>query len=115
MPSTTSEELFAHNFPNGVRTIRNCRTNSSSGNLNYPSCAYPKNLAKTAILDEPEKSDPHAHRDRGVLLLCSSFFYFIDDTHGYKPVDTSVAIDQINDDDVKSAQIDDRERRCGSS
>ena len=46
-----------------------------------------------------------------VLLLCWSFFYFSDDTRGYKPVDTSVAMAQINSDNVKSAQIDDREQQ----
>ncbi|WP_421843733.1 ATP-dependent zinc metalloprotease FtsH [Mycobacterium sp.] len=46
-----------------------------------------------------------------VVLLGWSFFYFSDDTRGYKPVDTSVALAQINDDNVKSAQIDDREQR----
>jgi cell division protease FtsH len=46
-----------------------------------------------------------------VLLLGWSFFYFGDDTRGYKPVDTSVAVAQINGDNVKSAQIDDREQQ----
>ncbi|MBS4727693.1 ATP-dependent zinc metalloprotease FtsH [Mycobacterium sp. SM1] len=46
-----------------------------------------------------------------VLLLGWSFFYFGDDTRGYKPVDTSVAVAQINADNVKSAQIDDREQQ----
>jgi cell division protease FtsH len=46
-----------------------------------------------------------------VLLLGWSFFYFSDDTRGYKPVDTSVAVAQINSDNVKSAQIDDREQQ----
>ena len=46
-----------------------------------------------------------------VLLLGWSFFYFGDDTRGYKPVDTSVALAQIHDDNVKSARIDDREQR----
>ena len=32
-----------------------------------------------------------------VLLLGWSFFYFSDDTRGYKPVDTSVAIAQIDE------------------
>src|SRR5208337_3914017 len=32
-----------------------------------------------------------------VVLLGWSFFYFSDDTRGYKPVDTSVAVAQIND------------------
>ena len=46
-----------------------------------------------------------------VLLLGWLFFYFSDDTRGYKPVDTSVAMAQINSDNVKSAQIDDREQQ----
>jgi cell division protease FtsH len=46
-----------------------------------------------------------------VLLLGWLFFYFSDDTRGYKPVDTSVAIAQINSGNVKSAQIDDREQQ----
>jgi cell division protease FtsH len=46
-----------------------------------------------------------------VLLLGWSFFYFSDDTRGYKPIDTSVAMAQINSDNVKSAQIDDREQQ----
>ena len=46
-----------------------------------------------------------------VLLLGWSFFYFSDDTRGYKPVDTSVAMAQINSDNVNSAQIDDREQQ----
>ncbi len=46
-----------------------------------------------------------------VLVLGWSFFYFSDDTHGYKPVDTSVAMAQIKSGNVKSAQIDDREQQ----
>jgi cell division protease FtsH len=46
-----------------------------------------------------------------VLLLGWSFFYFSDDTRGYKPVDTSVATAQIKSGNVKSAQIDDREQQ----
>lgn len=46
-----------------------------------------------------------------VLLLGWSFFYFSDDTRGYKPVDTSVAMAQISGDNVNSAQIDDREQQ----
>src|SRR5215813_8315892 len=46
-----------------------------------------------------------------VLLLGWSFFYFSDDTRGYKQVDTSVAVAQINSENVKSAQIDDREQQ----
>jgi cell division protease FtsH len=39
------------------------------------------------------------------------FFHFSDDTRGYKPVDTSVAMAQINADNVKSAEIGDREQQ----
>jgi cell division protease FtsH len=46
-----------------------------------------------------------------VLLLGWLFFYFSDDTRGYKTVDTSVAVSQIDSDNVKSAQIDDREQQ----
>ena len=46
-----------------------------------------------------------------VVLLGWSFFYFSDDTRGYKPVDTSVAMTQITGGNVKSAQIDDREQQ----
>ncbi|VEG38496.1 ATP-dependent metalloprotease FtsH [Mycolicibacterium flavescens] len=46
-----------------------------------------------------------------VLLLGWSFYYFSDDTRGYKPIDTSVAVAQITGDNVKSAQIDDREQQ----
>jgi cell division protease FtsH len=46
-----------------------------------------------------------------VLVLGWSFFYFSDDARGYKPVDTSVAMAQIKSDNVKSAQIDDREQQ----
>ncbi|OBB75375.1 ATP-dependent zinc metalloprotease FtsH [Mycobacterium sp. 852014-52144_SCH5372336] len=46
-----------------------------------------------------------------VLLLGWSFYYFSDDTRGYKPIDTSVAVAQITSDNVKSAQIDDREQQ----
>src|SRR5512143_1814048 len=46
-----------------------------------------------------------------VLLLGWSFYYFSDDTRGFKPVDTSVAMAQIKGDNVKSAQIDDREQQ----
>jgi cell division protease FtsH len=46
-----------------------------------------------------------------VLLLGWSFYYFSDDTRGYKPVDTSVAMAQISSDNVNSAQIDDREQQ----
>jgi len=46
-----------------------------------------------------------------VLLLGWLFFYFNDDTRGFKPIDTSVATAQISADNVKTAQIDDREQQ----
>ncbi|TDH56308.1 ATP-dependent zinc metalloprotease FtsH [Mycobacterium eburneum] len=46
-----------------------------------------------------------------VLLLGWLFFYMSDDTRGYKPVDTSVALAQIDAGNVESAQIDDREQQ----
>ena len=46
-----------------------------------------------------------------VLLLGWLFVFFSDDTRGFKPIDTSVAVAQINADNVKSAQIDDREQQ----
>ncbi|BDX30033.1 ATP-dependent zinc metalloprotease FtsH [Mycobacterium antarcticum] len=46
-----------------------------------------------------------------VLLLGWVFFFFSDDTRGYSPVDTSVAMSQINGDNVNAAQIDDREQQ----
>ncbi|WP_347222094.1 ATP-dependent metallopeptidase FtsH/Yme1/Tma family protein [Mycolicibacterium poriferae] len=46
-----------------------------------------------------------------VLLLGWLFFRISDDTREYTNVDTSVAVAQINDDNVTSAQIDDREQQ----
>ena len=46
-----------------------------------------------------------------VLLLGWLFIYFSDDTRGFKPIDTSVAVSQINADNVKTAQIDDKEQQ----
>jgi cell division protease FtsH len=47
-----------------------------------------------------------------VVLLAAWFFYYLsDDTRGYAQVDTSVAVSQINSDNVNSAQIDDREQQ----
>jgi cell division protease FtsH len=46
-----------------------------------------------------------------IFIVVWSLFYFTDDTRGYTPVDTSVAVSQINADNVKSAQIDDHEQR----
>ncbi|ODR06172.1 cell division protein FtsH [Mycolicibacillus koreensis] len=48
----------------------------------------------------------------GVLVVLGwSIFYLSDDTRKFKPVDTSVAITQIAEDNVESAQIDDREQQ----
>ncbi|OBJ70619.1 ATP-dependent zinc metalloprotease FtsH [Mycobacterium sp. 1274756.6] len=46
-----------------------------------------------------------------VVLVGWSFFYLSDDTRKFKPVDTSVAVAQIAEDNVESAQIDDREQQ----
>jgi cell division protease FtsH len=46
-----------------------------------------------------------------VLLLGWSFFYFSDDTRGYKPVDVGGDGPDQQRDNVKSAQIDDREQQ----
>src|SRR6185312_15821302 len=40
-----------------------------------------------------------------VVVLGWSFFYFSDDTRGYKPVDTSVAMAQINGDTDNSDKV----------
>jgi len=46
-----------------------------------------------------------------VVLIGWAFFHFGNDTRTYKSIDTSVAMAQIRDDNVKSAQIDDREQQ----
>ena len=46
-----------------------------------------------------------------VLLGAWLFYFFSDDKRGFHPVDTSVAMAQINSDNVKNAQIDDREQQ----
>jgi cell division protease FtsH len=46
-----------------------------------------------------------------ILLLGYLFYYFSDDTRSFTPVDTSVAVAQINADNVNSAQIDDVEQQ----
>ncbi|HSA41253.1 MAG TPA: ATP-dependent metallopeptidase FtsH/Yme1/Tma family protein, partial [Mycobacterium sp.] len=46
-----------------------------------------------------------------LLVVGLLIFYFSDDTRGYKPVDTSVAVAQIAENNVESAQIDDREQQ----
>jgi len=47
-----------------------------------------------------------------VLLLGWSFFYFSDDTRGYKPVDTSVAMTQINNGNVSSGSASGGNNTC---
>ncbi|WP_460868454.1 ATP-dependent zinc metalloprotease FtsH [Rhodococcus aerolatus] len=46
-----------------------------------------------------------------ILLLFVAFSYFSDSTRGYTTVDTSTAVAQIADGNVKDAQIDDREQQ----
>ena len=46
-----------------------------------------------------------------VVMLGWLFFCFSDNTRSYRLVDTSAALAQITDDNVKSAQIDDREQQ----
>ncbi|QCQ93532.1 ATP-dependent zinc metalloprotease FtsH [Rhodococcus sp. SGAir0479] len=47
----------------------------------------------------------------GVLLVIYAFSYFGNDTRGFKSVDTSVAISQLDAKNVEKAQIDDREQQ----
>ncbi|MEU7139140.1 ATP-dependent zinc metalloprotease FtsH [Nocardia sp. NPDC046473] len=48
----------------------------------------------------------------GILLVIYAFSYFGNDTRGWKSVDTSVALSQLNDkSNVKNVQIDDREQQ----
>lgn len=47
----------------------------------------------------------------GVLLVIYAFSYFGNDTRGFKSVDTSVAIAQLDAKNVEKAQIDDREQQ----
>ncbi len=47
----------------------------------------------------------------GVLLIIFAFSYFSDSTRGYHSVDTSVALQQLTDGNVTTAQIDDREQQ----
>ncbi|MEU8897684.1 ATP-dependent zinc metalloprotease FtsH [Nocardia sp. NPDC048505] len=48
----------------------------------------------------------------GILLVVYAFSYFGNDTRGWKNVDTSVALAQLNDKgNVKNVQIDDREQQ----
>ena len=46
-----------------------------------------------------------------ILLLLYAMTTLADDTRGLRDVDTSVALEQISDGNVESAQIDDREQR----
>ena len=46
-----------------------------------------------------------------LLIALYAFTFLTDDTRGYEPADTSVAIQQLQDGNVKEAQIDDREQR----
>ncbi|QBJ97047.1 ATP-dependent zinc metalloprotease FtsH [Rhodococcus sp. ABRD24] len=47
----------------------------------------------------------------GILLVIYAFSYFGNDTRGFKSVDTSVAITQLDSKNVERAQIDDREQQ----
>ncbi|MDJ0359241.1 ATP-dependent zinc metalloprotease FtsH [Rhodococcus sp. H29-C3] len=47
----------------------------------------------------------------GVLMVIAAFSYFGNDTRGWKTVDTSVAIAQLDSKNVDTAQIDDREQQ----
>ena len=47
----------------------------------------------------------------GILLVIFAFSYFGNDTRGWKTVDTSVAIAQLDSKNVEKAQIDDREQQ----
>jgi len=47
----------------------------------------------------------------GILLVIYAFSYFGDDTRGFTKVDTSVAIAQLDADNVTEARIDDREQQ----
>ena len=47
----------------------------------------------------------------GILLVIYAFSYFGNDTRGFKGVDTSVAIAQLDANNVDKAQIDDREQQ----
>jgi len=46
-----------------------------------------------------------------VLIVLFGITVLIDDTRGFRKVDTSVAMAQLNDNNVKEVQIDDREQR----
>lgn len=77
-----------------------------------PSCMYWKDLAAPGRCLMNRKNVIRTVTAIAVVLLLGwSFFYFSDDTRGYKPVDTSVAVAQIHSGNVKSAQLDDREQQ----
>lgn len=77
-----------------------------------PSCMYWKDLAASGRCLMNRKNVIRTVTAVAVVLLLGwSFFYFSDDTRGYKPVDTSVAVAQIHSGNVKSAQLDDREQQ----
>ena len=46
-----------------------------------------------------------------VLVALYIFTFFSDDTRSFKRVDTSIAIEQLNNQNVEEAQIDDREQQ----
>ena len=48
----------------------------------------------------------------GILLVIYAFSYFGDDTRGFTQVDTSVAVAQLESQNVSEARIDDREQRA---
>src|SRR6476660_4829890 len=86
----------------------------SSGSLSNP-CAHLEGLGRRPWRPTISMNRKNVIRTvtaiAVVLLLGWSFFYFSDDTRGYKPVDTSVAVAQIHSGNVKSAQLDDREQQ----
>ena len=47
----------------------------------------------------------------GILMVIFAFSYFGNDTRDWKAVDTSVAIAQLDSQNVEKAQIDDREQQ----
>ena len=47
----------------------------------------------------------------GILLVIYAFSYFGDDTRGFTQVDTSVAVSQLESQNVSEARIDDREQQ----
>src|SRR6185436_6382407 len=107
-PSTASGKRSSHVDRGPSGTAVRWR----SGSLDYSSCAYWKDVAELGRCLMNRKNVIRTLTAIAVVLLLGwSFFYFSDDTRGYKPVDTSVAMAQINSDNVTSAQIDDREQQ----